>query len=34
VSATSTGFKGQGGPAFAMQLSQTFDVIGWFQRAQ
>jgi hypothetical protein len=30
VSASSSGFKGQGGPAFAMQVSQTFDVLGWF----
>jgi hypothetical protein len=34
VSPTATAFRGQGGPAFAVQLSQSFDVVGWFNRAQ
>jgi hypothetical protein len=34
VSANATGFKGQGGPAFAMQVSQAFDVVSWFTRAR
>jgi len=29
-----TGFKGTGGPAFAMQLSQSFDVMSWFEGAK
>lgn len=33
VSSTANGFKGQGGPAFAMQLSQSFDVMSWFARS-
>jgi hypothetical protein len=31
VAPNATGFKGQGGPAFAMQLSQAFDVMSWFR---
>jgi hypothetical protein len=34
VSPTATAFKGQGGPAFAMQLSQSFDVMSWFAQQQ
>ena len=26
--------QGQGGPAFAMQVSQSFDLTGWFERAR
>ncbi|HEY9226270.1 MAG TPA: hypothetical protein VIP11_06470 [Gemmatimonadaceae bacterium] len=29
-----TGFRGQGGRAFALQVSQAFDVVGWFDRAR
>ena len=32
VSPTATGFRGQGGPAFALQISQSFDVVSWFAR--
>ena len=34
VAPNANGFKGQGGPAFAMQLSQSFDVVSWFERAR
>jgi hypothetical protein len=34
VAPTATGFKGQGGPAFAMQVSQAFDVVSWFSPAK
>jgi hypothetical protein len=27
-----TGFRGQGGPAFAMQVSKSFDAMSWFTR--
>jgi hypothetical protein len=28
------GFRGQGGPAVALQISQSFDVMGWVDRAR
>jgi len=32
VPANATAYKGQGGPAVAMQVSQSFDVVSWFDR--
>jgi hypothetical protein len=32
VAPYAAGFLGQGGPAIAMQLSQSFDVLSWFER--
>ena len=29
-----SGFLGQGGPAFAMQVSKSFDAMSWFARAK
>ena len=34
VAPGATGFKGQGGPALAMQVSQSFDAMSWFTRAK
>jgi hypothetical protein len=31
---TTAAYRGKGGPAFAMQLSQSFDVVSWFTRQQ
>lgn len=34
VAQNANGFRGQGGSAFAMQVSQSFDAVRWFTRAQ
>jgi hypothetical protein len=32
VRQSATGFRGQGGYALALQVSQAFDVVDWFDR--